>query len=109
METESANRLNMMRSQALEIFRASLGRVDPYEAVKRFVRLEGKRLLLQQEGEPEDVLDLQAYDRFVFHGLNNLSPRRREEREEICLCTANDQIARTMHAFLEQEITEGTE
>lgn len=78
METESANRLNMMRSQALEIFRASLGRVDPYEAVKRFVRLEGKRLLLHQEGEAEEVLDLQAFDRvFVVGGGKAAAPMAR--------------------------------
>ena len=33
----------------------------------------------------------------------------REGRDENYLCTANTQIARTMHAFFEQEITERTE
>jgi len=67
-----------MRSQAEKLFLASLKRVDPYEAVKRFVRLDGKRLLLHQEGEPEDVLDLHAFDRvFVVGGGKATAPMAR--------------------------------
>ncbi len=78
MEAESANLLSTMRSQAEKLFLASLKRVDPYEAVRRFVRLDGKRFLLHQEGEPEDVLDLQAYDRiFVVGGGKATAPMAR--------------------------------
>jgi len=78
MEAESANLLSTMRSQAEKLFLASLKRVDPYEAVRRFVRLDGKRLLLHQEGEPEDVLDLQGYDRiFVVGGGKATAPMAR--------------------------------
>jgi hydroxypyruvate reductase len=78
MEAESADLLSTMRSQALEIFRASLARVDPYEAVKRFVRLDGKRLVLHQEDRVEDVLDLQAVDRvFVVGGGKATAPMAR--------------------------------
>jgi len=75
---EPADLLSTMRSQGETIFRASLKRADPYEAVKRFVRVDGKNLLLQQEGEPEDVLDLQAYDRvFVVGGGKATAPMAR--------------------------------
>jgi len=78
MAVESANLLSKMRSQAERLFRTSLRRVDPYEAVRRFVRLDGKRLLLHQEGEPEDVLDLQAFDRvFVVGGGKATAPMAR--------------------------------
>jgi len=78
MGVESANLLSTMRSQAERLFRTSLRRVDPYEAVRRFVRLDGKRLLLHQEGEPEDVLDLQAFDRvFVVGGGKATAPMAR--------------------------------
>ena len=40
---------------------------------------------------------------------DDFAPQRREGRDENYLCTANTQIARTMHAFFEQEITERTE
>jgi hydroxypyruvate reductase len=68
MEAESGHLLSRMRSQAERLFRASLKRVDPYEAVRRFVRLDGERLLLHQEGEPEEVLDLRAFDRVLVVG-----------------------------------------
>jgi len=68
MGSESEDVLRTMRSHGESIFRASLKRVDPYEAVRRFVRLEGERLLLHQEGEPEDALDLQAFDRVLLVG-----------------------------------------
>jgi glycerate 2-kinase len=78
MGGESADLLSTMRSQAETIFRASLKRVDPYEAVRRFVRLDGERLLLHQEGEPEDVLDLRAFDRvFVVGGGKATAPMAR--------------------------------
>ncbi|MBP1740645.1 MAG: Hydroxypyruvate reductase, partial [Deltaproteobacteria bacterium] len=78
MGVEPANLLSTMRSQAETLFRASLRRVDPYEAVRRFVRLDGLRLLLHREGEPEDVLDLQAFDRvFVVGGGKATAPMAR--------------------------------
>ena len=78
MEAESMDLLNKMRSQAQELFRASLKRVDPYEAVRRFVRLDGNKLLLDQEGESETVLDLQAFGRiFVVGGGKATAPMAR--------------------------------
>jgi hydroxypyruvate reductase len=75
METESLQLLNKMRSQAQEIFRASLKRVDPYEAVRRFVRLDGSKLLLDEKGESETALDLQAFARiFVVGGGKATAP-----------------------------------
>jgi hydroxypyruvate reductase len=67
-----------MRSQAETIFRASLKRVDPYEAVRRFVRLDGERLRLHQEREPEEALDLGAFDRvFLVGGGKATAPMAR--------------------------------
>jgi hydroxypyruvate reductase len=78
MGDESADLLSTMRSQGETIFRASLKRVDPYEAVRRFVRLDGEMLLLHQEGEPEDVVDLRAFDRvFVVGGGKATAPMAR--------------------------------
>jgi hydroxypyruvate reductase len=78
MEAESTDLLSKMRSQAQELFRASLRRVDPYEAVGRFVRLDGKNLLLDQDGETEDVLGLQAFARvFVVGGGKATAPMAR--------------------------------
>ena len=78
MEAKSIDLLNKMRSQAQELFRASLKRVDPYEAVRRFVRLDGNKLLLDDGGESETVLDLQAFARiFVVGGGKATAPMAR--------------------------------
>ena len=67
-----------MRSQAQELFQASLRRVDPYEAVKRFVRLDKENLVLHQDEETEGVLDLQAFARvFVVGGGKATAPMAR--------------------------------
>ncbi|MCP4668117.1 MAG: DUF4147 domain-containing protein, partial [Deltaproteobacteria bacterium] len=54
--------LGDMRSDAKEIFRSCLAAVDPYRAVKHFVRLQGDRLVLGIKGASETVLDLTQFD-----------------------------------------------
>jgi len=60
--------LKQIRSEAEEIFKGSLGAVDPYLAVKRFVRVEGNRLTLGPEDRVEVELDLAKYDRISLVG-----------------------------------------
>ncbi|MBN1841010.1 MAG: glycerate kinase [Deltaproteobacteria bacterium] len=60
--------LEMIRSDAKEIFAGCLGAVDPYRAVKRFVHLEGDRLVVGMEGRPKTELDLAEFDRISLVG-----------------------------------------
>jgi glycerate 2-kinase len=60
--------LKQMRSEAEEIFKGSLEAVDPYLAVKRFVRVEGNRLTLGPEDRVKVELDLGKYDRISLVG-----------------------------------------
>ena len=62
------NVLKQMRSEAEEIFRASLGAVNPYQAVKRFVRIEGDKLLLGSDDRDSVELDLTRYNRISIVG-----------------------------------------
>ncbi|MBW2143054.1 MAG: glycerate kinase [Deltaproteobacteria bacterium] len=62
------NVLKQMRSEAEEIFRASLGAVNPYQAVKRFVRLKGDKLLLGSDDRDSVELDLTRYNRISIVG-----------------------------------------
>jgi len=62
------NLLKQMRSEAEEIFRASLKAVDPYEAVNHFVRKDGNRLLLGANDGDTVELDLAKYDRIFIVG-----------------------------------------
>jgi glycerate 2-kinase len=68
MGVEIPELLNKMRLEAKEIFLASLRRVDPYEAVRRFIRIDGENLLLGEDGSLKDVLDLRAFDRVLVVG-----------------------------------------
>ena len=77
-QTESTNLLGELRTHAKEIFLSSLKRVDPYEAVRRFVRVEGNTLFLYEEGDSETALDLQAFARvFVVGGGKATAPMAR--------------------------------
>jgi hydroxypyruvate reductase len=60
--------LKQMRSEAEEIFKGSLEAVDPYLAVKRFVRVEGNSLILGPKGRVQVELDLEKYDRISIVG-----------------------------------------
>ena len=57
-----------MRYEAEEIFRSSLDAVDPYKAVKRFVKIEGDTLLLGPRSEETLELDLTKYDHISLVG-----------------------------------------
>ncbi len=60
--------LKQMRFEAEEIFRCSLEAVDPYEAVKRFVRVQGDRLILGTKDRPPVELDLTKFRRISLVG-----------------------------------------
>ncbi len=47
---EKPGKLETMRSEAEEIFRRCLRAVDPFEAVKGFIHVEGDRLILGTKG-----------------------------------------------------------
>ena len=70
--------LSRMRREADRIFKASVEAVDPYRAVRNFVRLEGNRLLLGLEAEDAIELDMETFDRiFVIGGGKATAPMAR--------------------------------
>ena len=62
------NLLKQIRSEAEEIFKSSVKAVDPYNAVKRFVRVEGNSLILSVKDQTMVKLDLMKYDRISIVG-----------------------------------------
>ena len=64
----SKNLLDQMRSEALQCFNASLNPVNPYEAVKRFVHIDGKRLIAGSKERPVTELNLDDYKRIFIVG-----------------------------------------
>jgi glycerate 2-kinase len=60
--------LGKMRGEAKGIFKASVRRVDPYEATRNFVRLKDGKLSLGSGEASEIDLDLDAFDRLFIVG-----------------------------------------
>jgi glycerate 2-kinase len=60
--------IEKIRSEAVDIFRSSVEAVDPYRAVRRFLRIQEKRLILGSEERPPVELDLSRYDRISLVG-----------------------------------------
>ncbi|MBN2031821.1 MAG: glycerate kinase [Deltaproteobacteria bacterium] len=62
------NLLSRMRQEAKEIFKASVRRVDPYEAVKNFVRLEKEVLSVGPANRDGIELNLERFERILVVG-----------------------------------------
>jgi hydroxypyruvate reductase len=60
--------LETIRSDAKEIFGGCLTAVDPHRAVKRFVHVQGNRLILGTEEQSITELDLTEFDRILLVG-----------------------------------------
>ncbi|MBL7204594.1 MAG: DUF4147 domain-containing protein, partial [Desulfobacteraceae bacterium] len=60
--------LKQMRFEAEEIFRRSVEAVNPYDAVRRFVRVDGDYLIAGTEDQPAVELDLNGFDRVFLVG-----------------------------------------
>ena len=60
--------LKQMRTEAKAIFRESLRSVNPYGAVKNFVRVENGRLILGKEGQEQKAFELKEFNRIALVG-----------------------------------------
>lgn len=76
-------KLETLRSDAKEIFAVCLTAVDPYQAVKRFVHVQGNRLVVGMEGEPETELDLSQFDRISLVGAGKATAPMAAAIEEL--------------------------
>ncbi|MBW2017268.1 MAG: glycerate kinase [Deltaproteobacteria bacterium] len=75
--------LQALRADAEKIFRAGVGRVDPGEAVRRFVRLEGQTLVCGKEDSHGVHLDLSAFDHVYLVGGGKATAPMAGAMEEI--------------------------
>jgi len=60
--------LKQMRTEAKAIFRESLRPVNPFGAVKNFLRVEKDQLILGKDGEDQTKLDLKQFKRISLVG-----------------------------------------
>jgi hydroxypyruvate reductase len=84
MDEVSGSRLERLRRNAEDIFKAGVRRVDPYDAVRRFLRRDGDRLFLGEAGGEEIPLDLKAFQNvYVVGGGKATAPMARAVEELI--------------------------
>jgi glycerate 2-kinase len=83
MSIQRTELLKRMRSDARRLFDAAVQRVDPYEAVKNFVRLSGSRLMLGPDGSGEIPLSLESFQQVYVIGGGKASAPMAKALEEI--------------------------
>jgi len=76
-------KLKSLRSDAKEIFAACLTAVNPYQAVKRFVHVQGNRLIVGMEGGPETELDLAEFHHISLVGAGKATAPMAAAIEEL--------------------------
>jgi len=98
---QSHGSLGKMRSEAERLFHAAVSRVDPYEAVKRFIHAEGQKLLLGQEGRPEMVWRLEDFDRIFLVGGGKATARMAKAMEDLLGKRITSGIINVKYGFTE--------
>ncbi len=100
--------LKQLRSDAKKIFQASLDAVDPYKAVKGFLRIDNDTLIL---GDISPVkLDLSAYNRILIVGGGKATAPMARAAEEVLGTRISKGIINVKYGFGEKlETTEVNE
>lgn len=72
-----------LSAEALAIFRAGLAAVDPYQAVRDHLALEGEELVLGAPGAERERIDLAGVGRLLVVGAGKASARMAQALEEL--------------------------
>jgi len=99
---EQGKIMGQMRSEAEEIFKSCLQAVDPYKAVKRFVRLEGDRLLLGSGTVSEMELHLKTFKRISLVGAGKATAPMARAMEEILKERVHQGIINVKYGFTDE-------
>ena len=75
--------IGQMREDAEKIFRSGLKAVDPYRAVKRFLRADGDHLIVGGTAQREIGLRLSSYDHILLVGGGKATAPMARAVEEI--------------------------
>ncbi len=88
-----------MRSHADAIFRSAVAAVDPYGAVKRFVRVDGARLSAGLADRPSVDLDLGDYERIMLVGGGKATAPMAKAMEELLGSRLSQGIINVKYGF----------
>jgi len=102
--------IKQIRSEAADIFRSSVEAVNPRHAVKRFVRVEGERLVVGTEDQAAVELDLGGYDRISLVGGGKATAPMARAMEELLGGRINRGLINVKYGFgADLALTEITE
>lgn len=102
--------VKQVRSEAADIFKNSVEAVNPYHAVKRFIRVEGERLVVGTEDQAAVELDLNEYDRISLVGGGKATAPMARAMEELLGERINKGLINVKYGFgAELGLTEITE
>jgi glycerate 2-kinase len=91
--------IKQVHSEAEEIFRGSVEAVNPYHAVRRFVRVDGDYLIAGTEDQPAVELDLNGFDRIFLVGGGKATAPMARAMEELLGQRINRGIINVKYGF----------
>lgn len=102
MPIQSKNLLQQMRSDAMTIFLSSLEPVNPYNAVRRFVHLDGNRLILGQEEHLPVEWDLNQFEHIFLIGGGKATAPMAKAMEDLLGSRINAGVINVKYGFTEK-------
>ncbi len=99
---QSTNLLQQMRSDAMKIFLSSLEPVNPYNAVRRFVHLDGSRLILGQEECLLVEWDLNQFEHIFLVGGGKATAPMAKAMEDLLGSRINAGVINVKYGFTEK-------
>ncbi len=99
--TQENDLLKGLREQAKALFQAAVDRVNPYEAVRRFVRLEGTSLVLGSRNQKKVTLDLDRFRRIFLVGGGKATAPMARAMEDLLGERVNGGIIVVKYGFAE--------
>lgn len=101
MPPQSNDILLQMRSDAAKIFHASLDPVNPYNAVRRFVRVESNQLFFGQAGN-QKTLDLSQFEHVFLVGGGKATAPMAKAMEDLLGDRINAGLINVKYGFTEK-------
>lgn len=101
MLSEKNSLLSKMRSEILQLFKASLVPVNPYEAVKKSIWMKGNLLTIGSGDEPDVKLNLDDYQRIFLVGGGKATAPMAKAMEDILEERISDGYINVKYGFTE--------
>lgn len=102
MSSDSRDLLSQMRSEVVDLFNVAVKRVDPYEAIKGFVRLKGDSLTLGEENRAQTELDLGRYSQIFIVGGGKATAPMAKAMEDLLGDRISKGIINVKYGFTEE-------